>query len=144
MPTHQPLHALAYISVPRRPFSIAELDELVVRASARNALLQVTGVLLHDGQTFFQYLEGPRDGVDEVYARVQRATRHRIQAEVFREPVASRYFGHWHMAGRKAEPGTILSLGSAPWQRAQVQLPMPDSQPPGLRALLAFWEHTAD
>lgn len=139
-PVPTPSYAIAYVSRARRPFSSAELDELVVDASAHNMMNGVTGVLLYEDQRFFQYIEGRQSGVEQAYARVQSAKRHEILVEVFRGAMPERYFSHWNMASRQAKPGTILHLGSARWERARSSLPGHADQPEAMRQLLDFWQ----
>ncbi|MGM3151424.1 BLUF domain-containing protein, partial [Escherichia coli] len=61
-----PLRAIAYVSQASPDLSPERLDALVEDAARFNKLAGVTGVLLHDGGRFLQYIEGPPDGIDSV------------------------------------------------------------------------------
>ncbi|MFT4248911.1 MAG: BLUF domain-containing protein [Pseudomonas sp.] len=134
-----PIFAIAYTSRARRPMTVAEVDQLVIDANAHNAMHQVTGVLLHDGNRFFQYFEGPRPGVDAVYARIRRSSKHVILAENFNGLSARRYFAQWYMASKVAGRDTLLQLGSARWSAVVASTRLQAGQSPGLARLLEFW-----
>src|SRR3989344_5307690 len=71
------------------------MDRLLTGARSFNQACCVTGVLLHQGGNFFQYLEGPQEGVAQVYARIQRATSHHGLIELVNGPVEQRHFSAW-------------------------------------------------
>ena len=71
-----PLRAIAYVSKVLPDLSAERLHVLVEDAARFNKLAGVTGVLLHDGDRFLQYIEGPPDGIDSVYERIQQAGSH--------------------------------------------------------------------
>ena len=54
---HQ-LRSIAYISSVTRALSDEELERLLVDARSFNESVGVTGVLLYNGNSFFQYFEG--------------------------------------------------------------------------------------
>lgn len=120
-----------------------KLDELVLDAGAHNAMHGVTGVLLYDVWRFFQYFEGPEDGVRQVFKRIEASRTHRDLEVKFHGRTQGRYFPHWLMASRRAQPGTILQLGTTRWQLAMRSLPHESEQPPAIQALVAFWNRAA-
>ena len=61
------------------------LAELVKEANIRNAELQVTGVLLFNGDQFLQVLEGPAEGVNAIFNRISRDSRHSDIVELLRD-----------------------------------------------------------
>ncbi|MBK0004252.1 diguanylate phosphodiesterase [Erwinia sp. S38] len=69
------------------------LPEMVARANVQNAQLNVTGILLFNGTHFFQILEGPEAGVDEIYSRICNDKRHHNIVELMRDFSPSRRFG---------------------------------------------------
>ncbi len=133
------LRAIAYLSLVRRPMTVAELDRLVIDANAHNAMQGVTGALLFDGQRFFQYFEGPAAGVAVVYERIRRSSKHTIVSEVFNGPVPRRYFSQWNMASRRAGSDTLLELGTARWLQVKSGMEAQFAESEGLRRLVAFW-----
>lgn len=64
----------------------------------------VTGMLAIGDDRFLQVLEGPRETLDRVLARISRDGRH-TQIEILeRRPVEARIFGEWRMAGVRVTP----------------------------------------
>ncbi|MEB5970494.1 diguanylate phosphodiesterase [Pantoea dispersa] len=74
------------------PVSI--LPGMVKKASLLNAEHQVTGILLFNGTHFFQILEGPEEGVLDIYARICADPRHHNVVELMRDYSPSRRFGN--------------------------------------------------
>lgn len=91
------------------PVSI--LPAMVEKASLLNASHQVTGILLFNGTHFFQILEGPEDGVLNIYGRICADQRHHNIVELMRDYSPSRRFGNHGMELfdlRKHDTGTVL------------------------------------
>lgn len=133
------LAAIAYASSSVGILSEAALETLLVDARAHNAEEEVTGVLLYDDGTFFQYFEGPEDGVDRIYTRIKASSQHRSIIELFRNTVDSRNFGTWEMGFSRAPRAELLRLAQASWDAAMVA-----GHPPphgiGVQLLKTFWE----
>ena len=70
------LAALAYVSSAAKLMSESELEALAVSARTENHRHQVTGVLLYDNGSFFQYLEGAPSAVVHVYERIKASRQH--------------------------------------------------------------------
>jgi hypothetical protein len=134
------LYSLAYVSQARRPITEGELDQIVVAASGFNATQMVTGVLLHDGSTFLQFLEGPESGIERVYDRIKASSKHTILAELTRGRARRRHFERWNMASRQAKRDTLLAISSARWDRLVATMSKDQMEPDGIRALLQFWD----
>lgn len=77
--------------------SSADLDQLVARAKARNHSLGVTGMLLHDGGRYLQTLEGPPAALDQIWAAIQRDTRHGAIEVLSQHIVPARLFSGWDL-----------------------------------------------
>lgn len=80
-----------------------EIDRLLVSSSALNAQNAITGVLLYDGQRFFQYIEGAPAPLRDIYDRIKRSSRHDLVAELYNDQITERYFPNWQMACRKCK-----------------------------------------
>ncbi|MCH1867119.1 BLUF domain-containing protein [Nocardioides sp. CFH 31398] len=91
------MRSLTYVSAAVRPFRLAELHDLMVTARARNASLDVTGMLLYAGGRFIQTLEGPGDAVDGLFERIALDPRHEQVLRTLREDVGERRFPDWSM-----------------------------------------------
>jgi len=109
------LHAFAYVSTAREGLDVPDLDALLADATAFNRMAGVTGVLMFDGSRFLQYLEGPRDGLASVHARILNARRHACITELAAGALQARWFPRWTMANRRVEPGVLASIVAAPW-----------------------------
>ena len=101
-----PLSTVVYSSRALTPFSDRELQNLMQSAQARNHQERVTGVVLYDNSRFFQWLEGPPQGVERIMSSIRTDRRHtdvRIVAEC---TSTSRRFGEWDMkmAAQGADP----------------------------------------
>ena len=96
------LFGFVYVSTATPLADIAQIEELLDRAQARNARAGLTGVLLYDSGNFMQYVEGPADALPRVYASIRRSPLHTGVIEILREPIGRREFPEWSMAFRSA------------------------------------------
>jgi EAL domain-containing protein (putative c-di-GMP-specific phosphodiesterase class I) len=91
------LFTLIYRSRLQKPLSSGELQRLEAQARLSNARLQVTGVLLFDGDYFLQALEGPQAAVEAVFERIARDPRHDRIVTLLRDWAPSQRFSAWGM-----------------------------------------------
>ncbi len=88
---------LVYGSNASRPFSNAELFEMLERWRKKNARLGITGLLIYKDGAFIQSLEGEELTVRALYAQIRADDRH-FQANMVQAiPVAERQFPDWSM-----------------------------------------------
>ncbi len=138
--------AVAYVSTAVAGLTPADLDHLLVDARVHNRMESVTGVLLHDGHRFFQYFEGPEEGIARIYARIRASRMHVDLQELRNEPVRQLYFSQWHMGCSHTEGSVLQELSSRQWRQEAEYLREDMARagdPPALRELLAFWERQA-
>ncbi|WP_428695938.1 BLUF domain-containing protein [Stenotrophomonas chelatiphaga] len=109
-----------YISQAAGGLTEGRLHALAASAATFNRLAGVTGVLLTDGARFFQYFEGPHDGVDAVYGRVRSSSSHRGLTEISSAVVKSRQLPHWEMHAIAVEGEAIDRLVAACWEEESV------------------------
>lgn len=77
----------------------------ILEASVRNnADVAVTGMLLLYRQHFIQALEGPAEGVEAIYRRVLRDSRHWDLKLIEDATAPSRSFAGWAMCGYNLAP----------------------------------------
>ena len=100
--TGNSLHQIIYIS------RLVDRDEAVVKKILETALLfnprnQITGMMLCADGDVIQVLEGPKDQITPLYARIQRDRRHVDVSLVLDEPLPSRHFPDWSMGYKKIE-----------------------------------------
>ncbi|KGE05229.1 hypothetical protein HRUBRA_00174 [Pseudohaliea rubra DSM 19751] len=74
-----------------------ELLQLLESARAYNGARDVTGVLLHRDNSFFQVLEGTESDVRAIFSRVNSDPRHERLEVLFDEPAQEREFADWRM-----------------------------------------------
>ena len=92
-----PLSMLVYRSRAVRTPTEPELETLVRDAQARNGREAITGLLIYDQGTFYQWLEGPSASIARVWSSIKHDPRH-CDVEILREQVLpKRHFPKWHM-----------------------------------------------
>ncbi|WP_455810689.1 diguanylate phosphodiesterase [Pseudomonas graminis] len=74
------------------------LERLAGKAQRFNETVNVTGILLFDGDYFFQILEGPSESIDQVFRRVSADPRHTQIVQLMRDYAPDRRFGKLGMA----------------------------------------------
>lgn len=88
------LTTLIYRSHIRDDVPIKTLEEMVNFANQRNRAMDVTGILLFNGNHFFQLLEGPKEGVNAIFSRICEDCRHDNIVELLHDDMPSRRFGN--------------------------------------------------
>lgn len=93
------MHMLSYCSRstidPAR--ASGELRAIAQICAANNPLLAVTGVLIFEGSFFVQVLEGERDTLQRLSARIKADPRHSEFTVLADRPVDARQYGDWAM-----------------------------------------------
>jgi hypothetical protein len=124
-----PIQAISYTSTASPELGLDAVDQLARSAAAFNVQAGVTGVLLFDGCRFLQYLEGPRDGMAVVFARVQNSRSHFDLAELGRGFPGRRFFPYWSMQLLPAEPLDIYDVADADWSRLVLRRARDEGEP---------------
>jgi len=89
---------LIYLSQPINPFGhISDID-ILRAAEARNAALDVTGILLRGPRFFCQALEGTAEQVHHLMDMIRKDPRHSDIREFGAVDVPERRFSGWSMA----------------------------------------------
>ncbi|HDS1038156.1 TPA: BLUF domain-containing protein [Stenotrophomonas maltophilia] len=110
-----PLRAIAYVSQALPDLSAEGLQRVVEDAARFNRMAGVTGVLLHDGRRFLQYIEGPPDGIDSVYERILQAGSHVDIIELARSRLGQRQFPYWSMRALPVDAAMLRQLVAGDW-----------------------------
>lgn len=71
-----PLHQLLYVSLLKPDAPLSVVADIARRARVANKELDITGVLVFDGQRFCQHLEGSMKAVATLFEDICRDTRH--------------------------------------------------------------------
>jgi hypothetical protein len=101
------LFRLVYTSRAAANLNDEALDQILNVARATNPLANITGQLLLEQGVFAQWLEGPQDAVEKLWAKLQRDTRHHAVQLVSAYRIETRSFGNWSMALTCAQPQNI-------------------------------------
>lgn len=88
---------LVYVSTATSAIDKQTMQDILDCASAKNALLGITGVLCGGARHYLQVLEGPELAVMQLYARVCSDPRHRDSVLLSIELIAERMFSEWSM-----------------------------------------------
>lgn len=92
------LWRIVYISsAVSRDFS-ADAADILRTAQRENARRDVTGLLTFCEGSIFQVLEGARDDIEAIFARIERDPRHRSVIRLLSETIPRRDFADWSMA----------------------------------------------
>lgn len=78
-------------------------------ARSHNQANDITGILLYFDLVFFQVLEGPKDALDALFARIVEDPRHKDVTLQVSEPSGTRLFPDWSMAYRKLDGEVVRS-----------------------------------
>jgi len=87
----------AFDTRPRHGGVSPEVSRILVQSRRNNSRRGVGGVLHFGNGYFFQYLEGPTDIVDCLYAAICRDPRHYEVRRLTRRPIRQRRFERWSM-----------------------------------------------
>jgi EAL domain-containing protein (putative c-di-GMP-specific phosphodiesterase class I) len=91
------LVSYVYNSAAAVDFTQDNLVELLEESRNKNAVYEITGILLFVDQCFFQILEGPAERIDSLVQLIHNDARHTKITTIMREPVARRSFSAWTM-----------------------------------------------
>ncbi len=103
------LYEVLYVSTlaPDQPLSV--VAEIAARARLVNVQLDITGLLVFDGQRFCQQLEGPQKAVLKLIERIRNDPRHINVEIVHNGPLAGRRFQQFSLAFSTVEDADALA-----------------------------------
>ena len=124
------MHHIIYLSHATRPFDDADLAALLETSRRNNTARGLTGLLIHRGGNFIQYLEGEEAAVRGLYETICADPRHAGTMVLSEGPVARRQFSDWAMNFRQADGRAIFTPEEL------------RDDPEGIRALLQGFSET--
>ncbi|MBL8260476.1 MAG: BLUF domain-containing protein [Candidatus Competibacteraceae bacterium] len=139
--TDQSLAHILYISNAIQTPTEADMERLLLAARQNNQRDGITGVLLHHGKIFIQCIEGPRDKLDKLYARIEADPRHKNIIKVLDESIEARSFGTWQMGCSKLSDSEYLGIATADWAKTAAEGISSKNDSLEFRALLGFWNN---
>jgi hypothetical protein len=86
-----------YASAAIKPFSAAELKDLLAKARKHNSAHGITGLLLYHKGSFIQVLEGPPEEVAALLASIEKDKRHHEIRLLLRDEIEANEFEDWSM-----------------------------------------------
>jgi Sensors of blue-light using FAD len=106
------VYQVLYHSYATASYTEAELQKLLEWSHTSNAEQGITGLLLYSAGRFVQVLEGDEAFVSDLYARIQRDSRH-IRVETVHAGLAARQFTGWSMAFGRVSPPILEATVAA-------------------------------
>jgi len=103
-----PLSRAVYRSRAVQPMSSLDLHKLTLAAQARNRAESITGLILYDEGNFFQWLEGPEEGLGRVLRSISNDQRHTDIKVLDDRSAKTRAFTEWSM--KLATTGEVVAL----------------------------------
>lgn len=132
------LFGVVYMSRATRPMKPAALDQLLLVARANNAMMGITGVLLYGDCRFFQYFEGKRNDVAQIYARIRESSLHTDLIELENQRIPERRLRKWFMGFRDVPTSLLQQLSQEQWARELPWLQDHSTSSPGMQRLFTF------
>lgn len=104
------MFSLVYVSSAVTIFTPQELIDLLKKCHENNTRTGLTGLLLYKDGNFMQALEGDKDSVMALYAKISRDPRHQGLLTIYDEDIAERNFPDWSMAFRDLNSIEVRSM----------------------------------
>lgn len=101
------LKSLTYTSWARPGITTEEVEAILATARANNAQEELTGILIFNGTSFMQILEGEPPVVDSMVKRLRGDRRHSNMSIRDDREIDERLFTDWSMAYLKLENGAF-------------------------------------
>ena len=92
-----PVYSVVYSSTATRQMNDDDLADILATARAFNESQDITGMLLYRAGRFVQFLEGDKERVRALLARIDRDPRHSELRVLIDGASTSRQFGDWTM-----------------------------------------------
>ena len=108
-----PIRQLTYCSEATPEFHLGSLKEIFESSKINNAALSVTGFLLFSGKGFIQILEGPTEGIHEIYLKKICADKRHTNLNILNDCFVSRgNFTDWSMVYQYKD-GELSNFGGS-------------------------------
>ena len=88
-----------------------DLNAILKSSNENNVARDITGILMYGDGQFIQVLEGPRDQVKSLYAKIEKDPRHQNTECLLEEEIEDRVFGQWAMAYSALSDDGIKNCG---------------------------------
>ena len=88
---------LVYASTAQSGVDLNEFKRILLQAQANNHRRDLTGMLAFNSRIFLQALEGSRDQINDLYARLMRDPRHKTVTLLNYKEIEERHWANWSM-----------------------------------------------
>ena len=108
---------LLYASRAAGKIDCAAVHDIVQQCHAHNPQHGITGILCHSDKVFMQVLEGGREAVNALYARILRDARHTDVVLLHYQEIGERRYAGWTMGQAnlaKINASTLLRFCDLP------------------------------
>ena len=112
------VYQLFYVSRCSEAITDSDVDNILKVSRENNSKKNITGILLFRSGLFLQLLEGEKDLVQALFAKVEKDPRHRHVIKVLEKSGNDRIFGEWSMGYRKVEELELKMINEVlSWQK---------------------------
>ena len=137
------LYHCLYLSSARQKFDNDALKDLLAASRRNNEANGISGMLLHAGGNFIQYIEGGKDAVGALFDRIKADPRHAGVLVVSDGPTEIRHFPDWSMGFRGLSGQDAAALGGFEMNRVSLEQKLPPDAALILVAMMRnFYEST--
>lgn len=112
------LHELIYASRANSNFNSEVLEDILAISRVNNTKNDVTGLLIFDGSTFCQILEGKKETLDATYERIIKDDRHIDHTLFHSGEIQERSFSRWAMSFKRMNEAVSMESWTD-WMSAQ-------------------------
>lgn len=140
---HERVDALTYRSEGTELLTDAELEVVLVRSRALNAVRGITGVLVTCERSIVQYLEGPPASLARTFPAIEASPLHRNVQVLARAEAVTRRFDRWHMGFARFQPMNSRDEDTREWLATLAMLRGDPLGNPAFAALLDTWDAIA-
>jgi hypothetical protein len=88
---------LLYASRAAGAIDCAAIQDIMQQSHAHNPQNGITGILCHSDKLYMQVLEGGRDAINALYAKIMRDARHTDVVLLHYEEITERHYAGWTM-----------------------------------------------
>lgn len=80
-------YAISYLSTAHIDLQEQEVDDIMKESNRFNKSQDITGILLYNERNFFQFIEGNKQTVEDLYEKISEDPRHHSIIKFLEKPV---------------------------------------------------------
>ncbi|NQZ75896.1 MAG: BLUF domain-containing protein [Ekhidna sp.] len=101
------LHRLIYKSKRAESTTDADIQDILKACERHNPKADISGVLVHSNNSFFQYLEGKKEYIESLYDKIKTDPRHYDCELELLEPIDQKVFPSWNMGYKDIDTSLV-------------------------------------